>query len=232
MSARPLQRPALEPFIGHRATTPDRLHQREFPGGPRYRLKHARSGRTQRVAYQRNVRNILACVTAKSEVDQPVSERRNQLAQGWRRPRRASPYDAVVAPVTAAVEFEEERRRFDLVHGLGKCRDTHCRNIAEKGQGEVKVGCVHGPSAAFHVELVSQAGKCGPHLVVGPQGEEESGRFAGVRCLQPDASCARTMSATASAAMPSPRPIKPSFSAVFALILTASTSSRVSAAML
>src|SRR5882762_2480912 len=180
------------------------LHQREAVEPPFDRRKRGHRRRLAGLAQKRNVRHEGFRV----ERDLRFRERPAQLGDErfelGRDDRGAGPGDAVALPVARLVEDEGSGARRNLARRALDLRDARLFDAAEKSERHVQILRTRRPAAAQRVELARPAGELRAHLVVGPQREE-----------QPHSS--KTI---ASAAMPSPRPIAPSRSALLALMFT------------
>src|SRR6266852_1196534 len=196
--------PGFQDFVAAASRQRHGLHQREAVQPPFDRLQRRHHRRLARLAQERHVRRERLRV----EVDARIRERGAQFTDErfeFRRRRRSpGPGNPVMLPVARLVENQRAASRS---HRLGRMLDffdTRVLDIAEKGEREVQIFCAHRTPAAHRVELARPMRELRAHRLVRPQREEQP----------------HPRSTTASAAMPSPRPIAPSRSAVLALMLT------------
>src|SRR5262245_24912225 len=143
--------------------------------------------------------------------------------------RHAGPQYPVVLPVLDAIDrqlaagaVDSSRDRLDFAQPVA-------RNLAEKRQRDVYVALRDRATAAFAPRLLRDGVQPRLHVCRRPRGEEQPRRLGHSLAARGSWLVSST---TASAAMPSPRPTKPSFSVVLALTLTASTAMPRSAARL
>src|SRR5712691_12848276 len=196
--------PRFPDFVAAASRQAYGLHQRETVEPPFDRRERGHRGRLAGVAQKRNVRHEGFRVEADLRFRDGPAQLGSERFERGRDDRGAGPGDAVVLPVARLVEHERNGARRNLARRALDLRDARLLDAAEKSEGHVQILGARRPAAAQRVELARPALEPRAHRVVGPQCEE-----------QPQSS-----RAIASAAMPSPRPIAPSRSAVLALMFT------------
>src|SRR6266581_4292584 len=220
--------PGSPDFVAAASRERHGLHQRKPVDLPGNRIQRRHRFRLAGIAQQGHVRHEGLRVEADLRFHQCAAQLGNERVEFGRNHRGARPGDAVAFPVARLVEDKRNAARRNLPRGALDLRHARIRDAAEKSQSHVQILGTRRPAAAQRVELARPALEPRAHLVVGPQCEEQPhGNRGQTTVSEPEETmktvvCPRFYSsrAIASAAMPSPRPIAPSRSAVLALMFT------------
>src|SRR5258706_6392511 len=191
-----------------------RADQHELVHRPRRRGQRRQRLRRARFSQQRDVRGEWATVEDEFGAVELEMQALHQCAERRRRLARPHPQDVVVAPEMRLFDRQDMPRAPRALRRGGGRRRV---GLAEEREREVNV--------LFRDELA--AGDLTRRLAPFVESRGGARRRPGGE-EKPQSS----MSATASAAMPSPRPMKPSCSVVVALMLTAPGATPRSAAIL
>src|SRR5204863_883107 len=204
-------------------------HQRKSREPPFDGRELGEGARLAGIAQQGHVRHEGLRVEADPGFPQCAAQLGDERFELGGNDRSAGPGDAVLLPVAGPVEHERCGLRRDPVRSPLDFRNLRIFHAAEKSERHMQLLGRHDPAAAQRVELARPAREPGAHRVVGPQREEQphgskpgtDHGFVAWETMKPVV-CPRfySSSAIASAAMPSPRPIAPRRSEVFALTLT------------
>ena len=134
-------------------------------------------------------------------------------------------------PIAGLVESHFECLRLNRINAGDQGIELRGWRAAQKIQREMQGVGAHAATAPVLMQPFSGVVECGPGGLVGPQGENSLSVSASTTLDAFMAGQSRSIRHTASAAMPSPRPVKPSFSVVVALTLTRSMATPRSSAM-
>ncbi len=138
-------------------------------------------------------------------------ERADQARQFWRNDVAAEMSDAIVPPAAGTIQTDLKLPRCHLPRRREHLRQTRRGEIADEDQGEMQGVGAGSSTATQGMQLRGDGVERIPHRRLWPKREEQphGPRIHALAIKQTD-----------SAAMPSPRPVNPSFSVVVAFTLT------------
>src|SRR3970040_824430 len=169
--------------------------------------------------------HLESCVT------QPGFHYPGQFAQRIGHARRSNPGDAVARPTTPAVERQCEPGNGRHGWRRQQFSKPYAFNVNDKSEREVNAVIADASAADHAMHALRRLGKRAVDAAIRPQRVKNAHSLRIQR--RPISTGGRdSIRAIASAAMPSPRPAKPSLSVVFAFTFTRSLATARSAALL
>src|SRR5215471_5743939 len=207
-------RPAADHAVAGARCIQLRAHKDEFPCLPVHGGDREIERPAPRLAQHRHVCGVWSPIDVKSGVDESTGQAASQLQHRLRRHAGPDPGYPIVIPASRRIQSERKRlerraccRRLHVAHLLQ-------RNIAQECERKMNRLPTRRLATQPSLQVSSDVRERGLYCRFWPQSKEEPG-LHGTHCAIGDAE-ATSINATACAAIPSPRPVKPSRSLVLA----------------